>query len=355
MTQPQELSISPLTLPADEIARFIAGVYDSYDHGTSLIPRWNGAFLKHVVLAHPAATAEHALAAHVGDRLVGVILAQPQEVWVGNSLHRVAHSSWLAVTNEGARHFAALHLINAQRERLAAHGTEALFGVAYRSGKGVGLDFWEGLARAFPTEVVPGPELTFWARVLDGRSLAGAVSNPLLRAGATAALLRPVLRPAADPQIRAFAGGDLEACRRIMAASTSQMRICPSLWDLTPTAAPDEGPQTLVMEGSGGIVAFSSFHILPMEDAGPLRVAIIELINVAHGSSGLSRLLTQVLWQAKSAGACLALIPRKPHLSASMMVLAGFVPYQAGFKYMYMPLASSIAQQMPASFDLLVR
>ncbi len=63
----------------------------------------------------------------------------------------------------------------------------------------------------------------------------------------------------------------------------------------------------------------------------------------------------QTLWHAKSAGAYLALVPRKPQLSSAIMVSAGFVPYQAGFKMVYMPLGDGIAPRIPAQFDLLVR
>ena len=355
MTHAEELRIGPLTLPPAEIARFIASVYDSYDHGTSFVPRWSGAFIKHVVLDHPQSTEDHALAAYLGDRVVGLLLAQPHELWIGREKHAATHASWLAVTREGARHFSAVQLINALRERLRRRGSKAIVGIAYRSGRGAGLDFWEGFSRAFPAEVTIGPDLTFWARVLDGARLAKAVRDPLLRMGAHASVLRPFIRPAADPSVRAFAQKDLEACAAIMAAATAEMRMSPSLHDLACAPSADQGPQTLVMDGTGGVSAFSSYHILPMEDAALLRIAMVELIGARAGSSGTSRLLTQTLWHAKQAGAYLALVPRKPHLSSAIMVAAGFVPYQAGFKMVYMPLAGGIAQRMPAQFDLLVR
>ena len=351
----QELRIAPLTLAPDEVARFLATVYDASSHGTSFVPRWTGAFLKHVVFDHPAATRDHALAAYLGDRVVGMILSHPHEVWIGRNRHQAAYASWLAVMREGAKHFAAVRLVNALRDQLRARGIEVIVGLAYRSGRGVGLDFWEDFAGAFPSEVTVGPDLTFWARVLDGRSLANAVKDPLLRMGAHASLLRPFLRPAADPAIRQFADKDFEACAAIMGASTAEMRVAPSRWELACAEAADKGPRTLIMDGAGSVAAFSSYHILPMEDAGPLQIAMIELLNAHLGTSGIGRLLTQTLWQAKSAGACLALIPRKPHLSSTFMVAAGFVPYQAGFKMIYMPLVDAIPQRMPAHFDMLVR
>jgi hypothetical protein len=351
----QEMRIAPLTLAPDEVARFIAGVYDSHSHGPTFVPRWTGAFLKHIVFDNPAATKDHALAAYLGDRVIGTVLAQPHELWIGKNRHQAAYASWLAVTREGARHFAAVRLVDALRHQLKAHGIEVIVGVAYRSGRGVGLDFWDGFARAFPAEVTIGPDLTFWARILDGRALASAVKDPLLRMGAHASLLRPLLRPASDPAIRQFADTDFDACAAIMGASTAEIRIAPSRWELACAEAADMGPQTLVLDGAGGVAAFSSYHILPMEDAGPLRVAMIELLNAQVGVSGLGRLLTQTLWQAKSAGACLALVPRKAHLSPIFMAAAGFVPYQAGFKMIYMPLVNCIPQRMPAHFDMLVR
>lgn len=355
MTQSDELRIGPLTLSPAEIAQFIASVYDSYDHGNSFVPRWTPEFLRHVVLDHPQRTEDHALAAYLGDRVVGLVLAHPHEIWTGRERHAATHASWLAVTREGARHFAAVQLINALRERLRKRGSKAIVGIAYRSGRGAGLDFWEGFSRAFPAEVTIGPDLTFWARVLDGANLAKAVRDPLLRMGAHASLLRPFTRPAADPSVRLFTAKDIDGCAAIMAASTAEMRVAPSLYDLAPTPSANDGPQTLVMEGAGGISAFSSYHILPMEDAAPLRIAMVELIAAKAGAGGISRLLTQTLWHAKSAGAYLALVPRKPQLSSAIMVAAGFVPYQAGFKMVYMPLAQDVAQRIPGQFDLLVR
>ena len=351
----QVLRIVPLALAPDEIARFVAEVYDTYGHGTSFIPRWTGAFLKHVVFDHPAVTPNHALAAYLGDRLVGLVLSQPHELWIGRNRCQAAYASWLAVVPEGAKHFAAVRLVNELRERLKACGVEVIVGLAYRSGRGVGLDFWEGFAHAFPTEVTIGPDLTFWARVLDGRALAKAVKNPLLQMVAHATQLRPQMQASADPAIRPFADQDFEACTAIMSEAIAEIRIAPSRWELACADAPDTGPRTLVMDAAGGIAAFASYHILPMEDAGPLRVAMIELLNSHPGASGLSRLLTQTLSQAKSAGACLALIPRKAHLSATFMMSAGFVPYQAGFKMIYLPLGVGVPRRMPADFDLLVR
>ncbi len=349
----EELRIAPLTLAPDVIAHFIAEVYNASSHGTAFVPRWTGAFLDHVVFKNPAVTPDHALAAYVGDRIVGVIMAQPHMVWIGRKQHQAAYGSWLAVTREGARHLAAVQLVNALRERLKARGVEAIVGIAYRSGRGVGLDFWEGFARAYPGDVNVGPDLTFWARILDGRALAAAVKDPLLRMGAHASLLRPLLQPAADPAIRPFADADFDACAAIMAGATAEMRFAPSSWDLT--CSEGGGLHTMVMDGSNGIAAFASYHILPMEDAGPLRVAMIELLNAQPGTSGIGRLLTQSLAHAKAAGASLALIPRKDHLSRTLMVSAGFLPYQAGFKMLCLPLATSFPRQVPATFDMLVR
>ena len=351
----QDLRIAPLTLAPDEVARFVATAFDSYSHGTAFVPRWSGAYLKHVVFDHPDMTSDHALGAYLGDRLVGLILARPHEIWIGDKRYRAAYGSPLAVTLEGAKHFAALQLFMGLRDRLQARGVEAIIGVAYRSGRGVGLEFWESFAKAFPTEAIFRSDLTFWARVLDGRALAGAASAPLLKMGAQAVMLRPLREPAADPAIRPFAEHDYEACAAIMGASTAEMRIAPSQWELACAPVADQGPQTMVMESAGDVSAFLSYHILPMEDAGPLRVAMLELLNARPGTSGIGRLLTQALWRAKAAGACLALIPRKEHLSSSFMLSSGFVPYQAGFKMFYMPLVDTMPQRMPASFDMLVR
>ena len=351
-----ELCIVPLTLPAGEIARFIATVYDTYDHGKSFVPRWTGDFIKRVVFDHPEVTPDHALAAYVDDRLVGVVMAQPHELWIGQRRHKAACASWLAVSAEGARHFGAVQLVNAMRERLRARRVNIIVGVAYRSGRGVGLHFWERFASAFPAEAIIGPDLTFWARVLDGRALAKAVKDPLLKMAAHAAKLRPLGRAVADAGIRPYADRDFEACDAIAAAGPSGIRVAPSRWELACADATGCGPHTLVMtDATGNVAALSSYHILPTEDAGPLRIAMIELLNSRQGASGLGRLLTQTLSHAAGNGASLALIPRKAHLTSSLMLSAGFVPYQSNFKMAHLPLADSVPRQLPADFDLLVR
>jgi hypothetical protein len=91
-----------------------------------------------------------------------------------------------------------------------------------------------------------------------------------------------------------------------------------------------------------------------MEDATPLRVGIIEHV-CASDARDRQRLLAATLWRLKQSGACLALLPQKPYIGASEMLLAGFVPYDADFKTFLMSLNDTVPPQIPASYDLLVR
>ncbi|HUU24280.1 MAG TPA: GNAT family N-acetyltransferase [Methyloceanibacter sp.] len=351
----EALTIAPLSIEPDEIARFIAKVYDQHPHGKSFVPRWSGAFLKHIIFDDPQFTPDHALGAYLRDQLVGLIMAQPYAVHMDGRRVAGAYGSWLAVTPQGAGQFAAIKLLHELRTRLAAQGAEFMVGVAYRSGPGVGLDFWESYARAFPKDISPGRDLTYWARVLDGGMLAAAVKDPLLKLGGFAARLRPVSKPSATADIRAFAGEDLERCQQLLAEAPAQMRTAPSLWELQPAPSLDEGPQTLVLDRGAGAEAVSMFHVLPMSDARPLRVGMIEHLVCPGSSRDRQRLLAATLWRLKQHGACLALLPQKPYIGSAEMLLAGFVPYDGHFKIFTMPLSDNVPPQMPASYDLLVR
>lgn len=351
----EELTIAPLSIGPDEIAAFIAKVYDQHPHGGSFVPRWKGSFLKHIIFDHPQFTPDHALGAHLGDQLVGLIMAQPYDVYMDDRRVTGVYGSWLAVTPQAAGQFAAIKLLHELRARLAGHGAEFLVGVAYRSGPGVGLEFWEGYARAFPTEISSGADLKYWARILDGAAFAGAVKDPLLKLGGFASRLRPVSRPRATADIRNFERCDLERCQELLAEAPAQMRTAPTLWELQCAPSLDEGPQTLVLDRGSGPQAVSMFHVLPMADAAPLRVGIIEHVVSASGARDRQRLLTATLWRLKQSGASLALLPQKPYIGSSEMLLAGFVPYDAHFKTYLMPLNDDLPPEMPASYDLLVR
>ena len=350
----QELTVAPLKIGPDEIAAFIARVYDQHPHGHSFVPRWTGPFLKHIIFDHPQFTPDHALGAYLGDRLAGLIMAQPYAVYLDSKRVEGAYGSWLAVTPQAAGQFAAIKLLHELKARLKAQGAKFMVGVAYRSGPGVGLEFWESYARAFPQETSPGRDLTYWARVLDGATFARAVSDPLLKVGGHAARLRPVFRPRAAADIREFANDDLGRCQALLAEAPAQLRTAPDLWELQSAPSLEEGPQTLVLDRGSGPEALSMFHALPMEDATPLRVGIVEHV-CASGARDRQHLLAATLWRLKQHGACLALLPQKPYIGSSEMLLAGFVPYDAHFKTFLMPFDNTIPPQVPASYDLLVR
>lgn len=350
-----ELVVAPLTIGPDEIARFLSDVYDLHPHGKSFVPRWTGAFLKHIIFDHPDFTPDHALGASIGGELVGLIMAQPYAVHMDGRHHVGAYGSWLAVTPQGAGQFAALKLIDELRARLSGHGAEFMVGIAYRSGPGVGLAFWDAYARSFPRDISPGRELKYWAGILDGAAFAAAVKDPLLKVGGHVARLRPPREPKSATDVRAFTPEDLECCQQLLEQAPASLRTAPRLWELQCAPSLDVGPQALVLDRGSGPEALSMFHIVPMSDAGPLKVGMIDHLVCMSGGKDLRRLLAATLWRLKAGGACLALLPQKPYIGASTMMLAGFVPYDAHFKTYLMPFSDALAPQMPASYDLMVR
>lgn len=347
-------SVVPLVEAPAEIARFIRKAYDSHDHGRSFVPRWSGQFLSRIIFENPAFRPDHALGAYIGDRIVGTILAQPCEIWVHRTRIKGAYGSWLAVSPEGARPFVAHMLVNELRERLRAAGAQFIVGVAYRSGAGVGLDFWQAMARAYPSNVIIGPDLAFWARVLDGRALAKATRSPFIRIGAHLTRMQSLRKPKTEC-VRVYRSSDFGDCDALFRDVPTEVRFAPSDWDLT--SAPDAvtGPQTLVFDRGRGPEALVCSYVLPMEDAGPLRVGIVEQFLQSTEVSGAERLLDAALWGMKRAGACLALLPRAAHLSRSRLVLRGFVPYSETFKLVYLPLGDDAPDALAGSFGLPVR
>ncbi len=348
--------VRPLDLPPEAIARYISEVYDTYPHGKSFVPRWQGPFLKHIIFDHPDFTPDHALGAYDGSTLAGLIMAQPYRVHLGSETHKAVYGSWLAVKPGPGSGMAALGLIGALKERHHAQGARLMVGVAYRSGKGVGLDFWEGLARSFPGDISEFRDLPFWARVLDGEALARAVKDPLLKMGAQAARLRPVPRPQADARLRDFRIEDGESCRAIFRDLEVSMRTAPTDWELCSAAHLNAGPGTLVADRGQGVEAVCMYHILPMTDAAPLKVGMIDhILDASPGAMFRSALIGNAIWRLKQAGASLALVPRKPGLPAAPMAMAGFVPYSAEFKTFLLPLGEGDQFEMPEDYDLIVR
>ena len=351
----QELVIAPLTIEPSDIAQFISNAYDQHPHGSAFVPRWSGAALKHMIFDHPDFTPDHALGAYRGEELVGLIMSQPYAVQLNGKTLKGIYGSWLAIPPDGADQFTAIKLVGGLKERLTKRGAAFMVGVAYRSGARVGLDFWEGYHQAFPNEISPGRDLKYWARVLDGAALARAVNDPLIKLGGYVGRLRAVRKPKGSDCVRAFAAGDLEKCQELMSRAPARLRTAPSLWELQSAPTLDQGPQTLVLDKGRGVEGFSTFHILPMSDAGPLGIGMIDHLVCLKSHVDQSLLLAAVLWRLKSAGACLTLLPRKPYISGWPLLLSGFAPYAADFKMFFMPFREDLAAEMPASYDLLVR
>ncbi len=351
----EEMTIAPLTIDPDAIARFIGEVYDSRPHGKSFVPRWSGPFFKHLIFDHPDFTPDHALGAYQGERLVGLIMAQPYVVFMGSKKIKGLFGSWLAITPEGGGTFTAIKLINELKERNKTRGAKFMVGIAYRSGAGVGLDFWESFMRAFPKDISKGRDLTYWARVLDGKAFAGALKDPLLKVAAHASRIYPVFEPKIDPHIREFQPKDLERCQELLKNVKAQMRTAATYWELQSAPGLSKGPQTLVLDRGKGPEALSMFHNLPMSDAGPLVVGMIDHLVTPCGAQDQAGMLAATMWKLKKSGACLALMPRKPDLSRWPMLRAGFAPYADEFKIFLMPYDDELTAEMPTSFDLLVR
>ena len=350
-----ELVVAPLTIEPDEIARFLSEVYDLHPHGKSFVPRWNGAFLKHIIFDHPWFSPDHALGAYIGDELVGLIMAQPYAVHLDGERLVGAYGSWLAVTPRGAGQFAAIKLIHELKARLSDRGVEFMVGIAYRSGPGVGLEFWDAYARTFPKDISPGRGLKYWAGILDGVAFAAAVKDPLLKLGGYVARLRPPRQPKSATGIRAFQSDDLERCQTLLEDAPARLRTAPGPWELQCAPSLDVGPQTLVLDRGSGPDALCMFHVVPMSDAGPLKVGMIDHLVCPSGGKDFRQLLAATLWRLKEGGACLALLPHKPYIGSSKMLLSGFVPYDAHFKTYFMPFSDSLAPEMPVDYDLLVR
>jgi hypothetical protein len=357
MSQMQDaaLEVRPLSESPEAVSRFIHAVYDTHDHGTSFVPRWTGPFLARVVFDHPGHTADHTLGAYLGERLVGALLSYPHTIDVSGERLDGAYASWLAVTPEGARHFAGLALVSELRRRLGAQGAHFIVGVAYRSGAGSGLEFWRAFARACPDEVQVGPELRFWVRVTDGLKLARATKSALIRLGAHFARLRPPWQPEGARFVRRAETSDFGACRALFAASAAEAKSVPTDYELTSAPDADGGPQTLVLDRRGRIEAAATYHILPMEDAAPLRVGMIDHLLGQQNPEAVSTLVNDILWRLGNADVCLALLPRSPDLNYGRLIRSRFVPYPEAFELIYMRLSGRAPRQLPSSFQLPVR
>ena len=349
------LDVRPLSETPDAVARFIHQVYDTHDHGSSFVPRWIGSFLASVVFDNPGHTADHTLGAYLGDRLAGVLLSYPHAIDFGGRRLQGAYASWLAVTREGARQLAALALLSELRHRLAAQGAHFIVGVTYRSGPSSGLDFWQAFSNACPDDVQVGPELKFWVRVTDGVALARAAKSSLIQLGAHVARLRPPWKPDGAEFVRRTGPADLDACKALFAASAAEAKSMPSAYELTGASGADAGPETLVLDRGRGVEAVATYHILPMEDAAPLKIGMIDHLLGRPDGDGVSTLVNEILWRVRQSGACLALLPRAPDLNYGRLLRSRFFPYPEAFKMIYMRLTCEAPERLPESFQLPVR
>ena len=349
------LEVRPLSESPDAVALFIRSVYDTHDHGSSFVPRWTGAYLASVVFDHPGRTPDHTLGAYLGDRLVGVLLSYPHTIDFKGERLDGAFASWLAVTPEGKRQFAALALVSELRGRLSARGAHFIVGVTYRSGAGSGLDFWSAFAKACPGDVQVGPELKFWVRVTDGRLLAQAAKSTLIQVGAQLARIRPPWRPADARFVRPAEPADFDACRALFAASSAEAKTVPQDYELTSVRDAVSGPQTLVLDRGHGIEAVATYQILSMEDAAPLRVGMIDHLLGPSDSDEIGTLVNEILWRLRTSGVSLALLPRAPDLRYGRLLRSRFFPYPEAFEMIYMRLTSRAPERLSASFELPVR
>ena len=349
------LEVRPLSESPDAVARFIHAVYDTHDHGSSFVPRWTGTFLASAVFDQAGHTPDHTLGAYLGLQLVGTLLSYPHTIDFAGRRLAGAYASWLAVTPEGARQFAALALVSELRRRLAEHGAQFVVGVAYRSGPGSGLDFWQAFSSACPDDVQVGPELRFWVRVTDGLALARAAKSPLIRLGAHLARVRPPWQPEDAQFVRRTEPADFDACRALFAASSADAKSVPSDYELTSARGAGAGPETLVLDRGRGIEAVATYHILPMEDAAPLKIGMIDHLLGRPDGEGASTLVNEILWRLRKSGVCLALLPRAPDLRFGRLIRSRFLPYPEAFKMIYMRLSSRAPERLPSSFELPVR
>lgn len=347
--------IKPVTETPDELAAFVSATFAARVSDKAPRPRWTGEFFRDFVLGHPDRTVDHALGAYANGKLLGTIMSVPYTMFIGDKRLHGAYGSWLAVESEGIRQLAAPHLIAELSKRLIGRGAHFVIGVTHRSGPGTGLDFWSSYARAFPRQVVVGPELKYWIRVIDGGRLADALRRPWLKLQAAIATIWPVRRSEPASEVRYYADGDFEGCADLFFRMPAQMRTAPSRADFAGDGNCGTRPQTLVLDRGRGIEAASSIYLQPMTDARPFQTGVIDHLVYRPQTKGISILIYETLRRLRDGGAILATLPMGTGQPIAQLLAAGFVPYRAEHYFVFQPLSNEAPHALSNSFLLPLR
>jgi predicted N-acetyltransferase YhbS len=324
-----------------EMATFLRGAGQPEGEHTVASLLWSREFLDWQFFDNPHVQRDYILAAYDGDRMAGAFLAIDGRFRSAERVFRGSLGSWLMVAPEYRAHFVGPQLAAAMLERHAAHGADLIVGLAYPTGTGTSLEFWEAFARACPNVVSIGPRIAYWTCILDPRRMARASPSWLDKAGAIiAGALARRLGNGAMEGIRPARPTDAAACLDLLERATRHLHFAFE-WDqsrLTHQLAYGSVAQTLVATAGEQVVGWINFHRVELRQREALPMAVIDHFIVAPERAARfgAPLLRAALSRMQEEGICLATALQLPLWPKWSFLRCGFIPRHLGHRVLAM-------------------
>lgn len=322
------VEIRPFTGSVEELSHFAVSAWKSSYGGSVAVPNWTADYFRWQLRLDEPDSQRRIVAAYVQDQLAGILLYCPLDFEFHGQPARGAHSSWLSVSPDHRRMGVGEALRQAAADNCRADGLDFQIGYIYHgSQKSTGPKFWLKQGR---TDQTVGPNVGFWARVLDGQKAAAwNVNRTEQRLTRVAAPFVPPPKPRTlrGIRVRPFQPPDTAQCVALTqdAYRNCQVRL---VWGehLLKHYLTGFG-QCLVAEQDNEIRGFIGYHTLVFSGLTDEKVGVIDLVC----ADGLSRsnqagLLNSVLVELQRSGAVVALKLRTGDYPSGYFMKWGWVP-----------------------------
>ncbi|MCG6157119.1 GNAT family N-acetyltransferase [Rubinisphaera margarita] len=315
----------------EDLAEFITPVWRETYQGRMVYPDWAGDFFRWQMRWDAPGSRRHMIAAYDEDRLIATLLGTSFPVRADNELIRGSIWSWMTIDPEYRGRGLATLLDRDRVRRLQDEQVDLIVSYRYFGSR-------HSLAEQ-PKKVQAKPKkfnrtVGLWVRVLDPRTVGrwslkavdgwmSRLSFPLAKVPGPGKL---------DSFIRRATEQDIPRCVELVREQTAGMPLTMA-WDESTLRHQLLGSPlvtTLVLERSGAVEGFVSFHILDWVGRMSGKVGIFDLIVTDRLGSGAALALMNAAFRTMvEKGAILTVKVRTGDVPASLMWRCYFVPRPA--------------------------